>query len=263
MNKKTALAALFVLILCFAIAQQVQAQDITDYQPGVSEGNIFKYDMVFYWSSTNPTATTPTSWVNANATEYYHATIKLVTGTTVTIDTLWRFLNGTETTNTELTDVAIGAGGSILVYATNLAAGMQLYPSSTSITDRIDETITRSYPQGARETNHIEENKTNVENQVYSYINLYFDKQTGVMVEVYTEDVYTSMPDQKFSRTAKIKESSLWTVSGSSSNGNSDGTTPPPTQWPMEIIYVITIVVVAVVVAASILLVRKRKAKKR
>src|SRR3989337_1511222 len=141
MNKKTALAALSVLILCFALAQQVQAQE---YQAGVSEGNTFKYNMPFYWSPTNQTATAQTEWINANATEYYQATIQLVTGTTVTIDTVWRFLNGTEITNTELTDVAIGAGGSILVYAANLAAGVQLYPSSPSITDRIDETITRS-----------------------------------------------------------------------------------------------------------------------
>src|SRR3989304_9474015 len=98
---KTALAALSVLILCFAIVQQVQAQDTTQYQVGVSEGNTFKYDMAFYWSSTNQTATVPTSWANANATEYYQATIQLVTGTTVTIDTVWHFLNGTEITNTE------------------------------------------------------------------------------------------------------------------------------------------------------------------
>src|SRR3990170_5526695 len=127
MNKRTALAALSVLILCFAIAQQVQAQE---YQAGVSEGNTFKYDMTFYWSSTNPTATAPASWANANATEYYQATIQLVTGTTVTIDTVWRFLNGTEITNTERVDVVIGTGGSILVYAANLGAGVQLYPGS-------------------------------------------------------------------------------------------------------------------------------------
>ncbi len=262
MNKKTALAALSVLVLCFAIAQQVQAQDTTEYQVGVSEGNTFKYDLAFYWSSTNLTATAPASWANANATEYYQATIQLITGTTVTIDTVWHFLNGTEVTNTEIIDVVIGAGRSILVYAANLAAGVQLYPRSSYVTDRINETVARSYSQGSRETNHIEVNRTDIENEVYSYFNLYFDKQTGIMVEAYTEDVYTSMPDQTFARSEKIKESSLWTVSGSSSNGNSDGT-PPSTQWPMEIIYVIVIVVVAVVVAASLLLVRKRRTKKR
>jgi len=261
MNKRTALAALSVLVLCFAFAQQVQAQDTTEHQVGVSGGDTFKYDMAFYWSSTNPTATAPTSWTNANATEYYQATIQLITGTTVTIDTVWRFLNGTEVTNTEQTDVVIGVGGSILLYAANLTAGVQLYPLSSYITDRINETIARSYSQGSRETNHIEVKKTDVENEVYSYINLYFDKQTGIMVEVYTEDVYTSMPDQTFSRTAKLKESSLWTASGSSSDGNSDGKTLPPTSWPMELIYVIIISVVIVAIVASLLLLRKRKTK--
>src|SRR3990170_8150108 len=191
MNKRTALAALSVLVLCFAFAQQVQAQD---FHVGVSEGNTFKYDMAFYWSSTNQTATAPISWVNANATEYYQTTIQTVAATTVVINTFWHYLNGTEINGTELVDVVTGNGGSILVYAANLAAGMLLYPGSLSITDRIDETITR----GTRETNHIEVNKTGVENEVYSYINLFFDKQTGIMGEVYTEDVYSSMPDQTF-----------------------------------------------------------------
>src|SRR3989304_5709249 len=114
MNKKTVLAALSVLVLCFAFAQQVQAQE---YQVGVSQGNTFKYDMTFYWNSTNPNAVVPASWANANGTEYFQATIKVITGTTVTIDTVWRFLNGTEISNTELVDVGIGVGGSILVYA--------------------------------------------------------------------------------------------------------------------------------------------------
>ena len=262
MNKKTALAALSVLVLCFAIAQQVQAQDTTEYQVGVSEGNTFKYDMTFYWSSTNSTATAPTSWANANATEYYQASIQLITGTTVTIDTVWRFLNGTEIRETEIAEVVTGIGESILVYAANLSAGVQLYPRSPYIPDRINETVSRSYPQGSRDTNHIEVRKTDVANEVYSYMNLYFDRQTGIMVEIYTEAVYTSMPDQTFSRTAKIKESSLWTVSGSSSNGNNDGNTPPPTTGLSTELIIIIIVVVAVVVAASLVLLKKRRTKK-
>ena len=262
MNKKTALAALSVLVLCFAIAQQVQAQDTTEYQVGVSEGNTFKYDMVFYWSSTNPNATVPASWANANATEYYQATIQSIMGTTVTIDTVWRLLDGTEINDTELSEVVTGMGGSILVYTANLAAGVLLYPRSTYITDRINETIARSYSQGTRETNHLEANKTDAENEVYSYVDLYFDKQTGIMVEVYTEDVYTSMPEQTFSRNAKLKESSLWTVSGSSSDGNSDGNNSPSSWLSTELIVVITVVVI-VAVAASLLLLRKSKTKKR
>jgi hypothetical protein len=262
--KKTVLAALSVLVLCFAIAQQVQAQNTTEYQVGVSEGDTFKYDLTFYWSSTDPNATAPASWANANATEYYQATIQLISGTTVNIGTVWRFLNGTEISETEIAEVATGLGGSILVYAANLSAGEQLYSRSIDITDKIDETLTLSYSQGSRETNHVEVTKTDVENEALNYLDLYFDKQTGIMVDVYTSVIYTNLPNQTFARMAKIKESSLWNASGFSLDRNSDGYKQPPTQSPpMEFVYVIIIAVVIVVVAASLLLLRKRKTKKR
>jgi hypothetical protein len=263
-NKKTVLAALSVLILCFAIAQQVQAQDTTEYQVGVSEGDTFKYDLSFYWSSTDPNATAPASWADANATDYYQVTIQRVSGTTVEMDTVWSFLNGTEISGTEIAEVASGLGESILVYAANLSAGEQLYPRSSDITDKIGETVALSYSQGSRETNHVEVTKTDVENEVLNYLDLYFDKQTGMMVEVYTDVVYTNLPDQTFSRMAKIKESSLWDASGFSLDRNSDHNIQPPTQSPpMELVYVIISAVVIVTVAASLLLLRKRKPKKR
>jgi hypothetical protein len=264
MAKKLALSAFLLMLLCVTIVGQASAQ--AQVQAGVSEGNTFKYSVKYFWSSTNQDATPPADWVEANTTEWYQATITTVTGTTVSINTVQHFLSGNETTKSELIDVGTGLGGSVLVYAANLNAGNYLYPSRTDLPWIINETVPRSYGAVARDTNHIQVRMTDVEDYVYRYTSLYFDKQTGVLVEALFEDVLSKTPDQTYSRTVKITESNVWAVSGGPTNGNGngggnggDGATP--TGLPLEWVVGIIVVVVVVAVAASVLLLRKRKKK--
>jgi hypothetical protein len=251
-----------MLLLCLAVVAQVSAQ--TQATVGVSQGNIFKYDTKGYWTSTNASATVPASWAELNQTEWYQATISSVTGTTVSIKTVQHFFNGTEIPQDQLIDVGIGVGGSLLVYASNLQFGDKLYPSS-SLPWTINETVQRTYGSGERATNHIEVRMNNLEDYVYRYTSLYFDRSTGILVDAYFEDVLTQTPDQTFSRTIKITESNVWTVPGTPSDGNggNGGGGGPPWQLPLEWLVGIVVVVVVVVAAASLLVMRRRKKKYR
>jgi len=263
MNRKLAISKLLVALLCLAFVGQVLAQT-AQVAPGVSPGNVFKYKVTYFWNSTNSADVVPANWVEANTTEYYQATIKEVTGSTVTLTTVQHFLNGTDVPKDELIDVGNSLGGSLLIYAANLVKGSYLYPVATYLPWIINDTVPRSYGSGVRDTNWITVRMTDVENYVYRYTSLYFDKATGVLVDAYFEDVFSNMPNQKFGRSIVITESSLWTVSGSPSDGGGGGGGNQAPGLSTEVLIVGAIVIVAVVViVAGVLLLRKRNKKNR
>lgn len=179
---------------------------------GVSPGNVFKYDITYYWSSTNPVDVVPAYLVAQNQTDYFQITVETVTSTTVVIQTLWQFQNGTAVNGTDVAEVSSGATGSIYVYAANLTAGGFLFPSATDLPWRINSTEFRSYPSGFREINRIAVNNTDIEGVVYSYMDLYFDKQTGIVVEFTLTNVNTATPNQKVVQHFMLKESNAWVV---------------------------------------------------
>ncbi|MFB3889994.1 MAG: hypothetical protein ACE14S_10925 [Candidatus Bathyarchaeia archaeon] len=178
---------------------------------GVTAGDMFTYDLTFGWESTIPGQAPPAYLVEQNQTDYYQVRISNVMTTTVELITIWRFKNGTEVAGAEQVELSTGMGNSILVYAANLSAGGKLYPNS-DLPWVINETVPRLYQKEFREANHIVVNNTGVEGEVYSYISLFFDRQTGVVVESTVIDVYTANPSQTFTRHVVIKDSTAWAI---------------------------------------------------
>ena len=86
MHKKT-LSVIILFTLCLAIIAQVSAQT-PQVTIGVKENDTFKFQAKYYWNSTNLNDTVPIGFVEQNTTEYLQATIKFVTGNTVTITVL-------------------------------------------------------------------------------------------------------------------------------------------------------------------------------
>jgi hypothetical protein len=209
MNKKLAVPTFFLFILCFAAVGNASAQTSL---VGVSPGNTFKYNLTFYWNSTNPADVVPAYLVEQNQTDYLQLTVETTTGTTVVTQAVWQLLNGTASNSTDVAEVSSGATGSIYVYAANLTAGGLLFPLSEEMPYRINDTSFRSYPSGFRETNHIAVNNTNIEGEVYSYMDLYFDKQTGIVVEYTLTGVSSSTPNQTVVQHFVLKDSNAWVV---------------------------------------------------
>ena len=111
-----------------------------------------------------------------------------------------------------MSEVGSGSTGSIYAYAANLNASGLLFPSSSSLSYRINDTTIRSYPSGFRETNHIAVNSTGIEGIVYSYMSLYFDKQTGIIVEYTLTEVNSATPTQTITQHLVLRESNAWVV---------------------------------------------------
>lgn len=122
--------------------------------------------------------------------------VQSVIGTNVTGQTTWHFKNGSETISNDWVDIDTGDGGNLTtaIVAANLNAGNTLYTSGSYSTWIINETIVKMYPSGvARDTNHI---NITMEETIpgYGHYNLsqnyYWDRQTGVVVEMNTTYYY-------------------------------------------------------------------------
>jgi hypothetical protein len=210
MNKRLVASSAFILMLLgFPIVGSVFAQ--TQALPGVSVGDKFIYDSTCSWNSTNPADVVP-AYLIAQNQSVLQITVQQVTGSTAMLELFLTYKNGTQQNSTETDEVSSGITGTVLLYAANLSAGSLLFPGATDLPYIINGTSFREYSGSFRETNHIEVNNTGIEGQVYSYMNLYFDKQTGVLVEYYLTSVYTAAPNQTITQHLVIKDNSVWAI---------------------------------------------------
>jgi hypothetical protein len=208
-----------IIILAFVIFLGSQSNQIV---PGVKAGDVFIYDVKGFWSSNDPNATLPEAFLQLNMTEWYQITVTGVSDAEVSINTTWRFNNGTELKGTGNVNVETGINyptqGFWAIYAANLRAGDQVRPNGPD-RSTINETITREYGAGStRETNRVslvlqyyDADDPTFSTTWTEYINTHFDRQTGMLVEFRDISVY-SKPQMTLTILWKIKDSNVWAV---------------------------------------------------
>jgi hypothetical protein len=215
MDKGKIILAFLLIALLFAIGKPAAASVRT---PGVSVGDTFTYSNVsFNWYSNDPSATPPTEWEGLNGTAWFRGTVGNVVGTNVTSSSLSHYNNGTERTQNGWLDVDTGDGVnmSLIFVSANLNAGDFIYSSGIYSTWYINETISRTYPGGPRDTNHI--NVTmEASSPPYAYIylstNFYWDRATGVLTKVSITSNETTTYTTNWSVTFELTGSNKWTV---------------------------------------------------
>ncbi len=250
MNIQRALAISLFVLLCFGLVGQILAQTRV---PGVKEGDYFTYTLASHWSSDDPNATVPTTLLDINNTLWYKFAVSGVSGPNVTATDTWHFVNGTEqnflvSQNVETGDTYFMNAFQTVVGA-NLSVGDLLHPLGSDMIT-INQTITRNYASGARDTNLVilsfTNSTTGTENVTFS-----FDKATGMMVELQDNSEYIN-PIESSSVSWTLKETSVWTVSG------------PFSSLPLPLLLaIIAIVVITVVALSAVLLYRRRKKPKK
>jgi len=199
---------LTLLLLAFA-AKPAQAQRT----PGVQAGDWYFYDNVQTKFETNDPTATPPSWLQEiNHTTSYNMSITSINNTSIKLHCVEHFNNGTENAFDDHLDIDTGETqkSMLMIIAANLQPNDTLYTSDFYSTWKINETIDRTYNGTIRQTNHI--NYTLAIN--LTYVNLYWDKQTGVLVEIHetvitekTEN-YTTTIEISF----KLTDSNIWIV---------------------------------------------------
>ena len=182
---------------------------------GVSVGDWFKYgDITGSWSSNDPNATLPLR--ELNETEWMLLSVEDVSGTNITFQSIIHFTNGTEKTEGGYVDIDAGDGNmTLMAISANLNANDTIYSSPGYSTQKINETIVRTYPDGIRDTNYW--NITGEYNVTgfYQYIsqNWYWDRASGIFVEMAQE--YASQTENyttTWSVQLRITESNVWVI---------------------------------------------------
>jgi hypothetical protein len=205
------------LILTFLLLALVWSASAQARTAGVAVSSTFKYGVTVSWSSNDPSATPLSSLEDANATQWIQLAVTDVSGTNVTEQLTTNYKNGTDITNDGWVDVDTG-GGNLTIYfiSADLSPGDSIYTTvSPYNTWTINETVSRTYASGARDTNHV--NVTTASTSSLGNIsianNLYWDKSTGVLVELSAaESNQTGAYLTTWSEDLQISDSNVWTV---------------------------------------------------
>jgi hypothetical protein len=248
MVNRGAAAAFLLALLCFSTAELVLAQTAP---VGVSKGNTFTYDVKGLWSSSNSSLSVGQNMLQLNETEYFKVTITDVNGSDVFMHTVWAFKNGTDFEIDSQINVATGIYNYYFwaVFPSNLDVGDRIHPyGPDQIT--VNGTSTSYYNNTGRETNRFlvtgEFASTDNSSRTYNdYMTVHFDKQTGMLVELYDYKTYTN-PAYSETTIWKITDTNAFTDSG----------------FPTTILIVVIIVAGALVTLIA-LIARKKRPRRR
>jgi hypothetical protein len=169
----TALSIISILFLTVVGTTFAQTATV-----GVSKGETFDYTYSFVWSSTNPSATPPSEYVEFNNTQTIQMKITDVSGTQINLQCIKHFKDGTQNVESGYINVDSGAievPYGYLIISANLSINQKMYPSGGHQT--ITGTSLRSYSSGQRETNSYISESTSEKTEIN------FDKLKGIAVD--------------------------------------------------------------------------------
>ena len=259
MKTRLYITIIMISLLLLGVIRAASAQDIV---AGVAPGNEFTYSVTAAYSSNDPNAKMPDNLIDIQATDYYKVTIGNVSGPEIGLHTKWQFTNGTTvetngSVNIETTDTV---GGFWAILPANLTAGDRIHPHYGPDQSTINETVIWTYTNYTRETNHLVldsayQNKDNPQSTYTEHLDTYFDKQTGMLVQLSDVSNYVN-PTFTTTITWKLIEQNVWTYS-------SPGSFPPEPLLSLPVIIAIVVIVAIVVVVVGIVVSNKRRNERR
>lgn len=224
-SKKIYIAILLLVVLVAASAAIVYySGSVAAPKPvtvGVHVGDTFIYSMKGTASLTGLDAVVPEYFYQYNNTDYYKITIADVNTTNVSLNSEWRFVNGTIVNEAQTIDLSNGAKtnqyGFWALYAANLNVGDTLRPNGFD-GQIVNKTDTQTYASSTRDRNFFEVANEfwNVNDPThntlrYDYMSVYFDKQTGMLQTLTNIQSYNN-PQMTLAITWQLVDSTVWQV---------------------------------------------------
>jgi hypothetical protein len=220
-NSYIALTLIILLVAAVAAAAYVAWPRAKVATVGVHVGDTFTYSIIGTVSFDSPEATITPGFEAYNQTDYYKVTITGITGTNVTLQTAWRFLNGSETDGLQTIDLSTGQesvqNGFWAIYSANLNVGDLLRPSGFD-KQTVNVTDTKTYADSTRAINFwfIESQFEDTNDPTHSTLRddltrVYFDKQTGMLETLNWITAYNN-PLKTEAITWKLVSCSVWNV---------------------------------------------------
>ncbi len=171
-------AILCVMLLVFAGFGQ--AQPISS---GVRGGMSFFYYVTSYWTSADTYASIPLDFIVVNQTSCIEIKIGAVNTTSVETVTICYYIDGATDFERGSTNLYTGVGsGFVGIIGANLKEGDRVHPDGEDTLKILDTTL-RNYDSGIRATNHVRIIDNNPTDGYKATRDLYFDKETGILVE--------------------------------------------------------------------------------
>ena len=224
-SKKIYIAIFLLVVLvvaAFALIYYTQeAASVINVVPGVHVGDTFSYSLQGICQLIGLDAVQPPGFSEYNATDQYKITITAVNGTSVSLDSEWKFTNGTIISDTQTIDLSNGAqtnqNGFWAIYSSNLNQNNPLRPKGY---DRliVNSTDTKQYADSARVRNFwsIDNSFFDTTDPTQStwrleHTSVYFDKQTG-MLDTLTDIQEYNNPQMRLVVIWKLASTSVWSV---------------------------------------------------
>lgn len=235
MKRESSVVIFLILLYCFASAKTTSAKT---WEPGVSKGDFFYYEIYGVFTSSNSDAIIDVSPFERNNTDWLRIDINGVNGSIIHQLYTVQFKNGTQTVFAKQTDIDPRNHNS---YDFTPDTGIPICPASLDVGDRlptvqltVNKTFTKPYPNGGRETNQISWNVP--DDSGYCL----FDRKTGMLIELNRVHTFVNLnTGETVNKTdvVRMTRSSLWEVSASQAK----------IVLPLFIIYVLLIVIVVAV----------------
>ena len=213
---------LLVVLIAASVAAIMAMQPSNKLVVGVHVGDTFTYEIRGFSNLSSIGAVETAGFAHLNDTDYYKVSITKVNGTSVSLDTVWRFKDGTQTTGQQTIDLSNGLktddkNGFWAIYAGNLKVGDKLRPTSAD-TVVVNASDTMDYADSSRVRNYM---SIGGESQLatdptkstlrYDSILVYFDKQTGMLESMIWITDYNN-PLMREVTTWTLVDTSVWAV---------------------------------------------------
>jgi len=208
-NGKLPVVTLLLCLSCFAYTKAASSRT---WAPGVSKGDFFYYEMYGVYTSSKANATIKVPPFEHNNTDWVRIDIIGVSGSIVYQVYTLHFKNGTESKFDLQTDLTPSSAGSfnptktgVPLCAANLGVGDPL----PTVQFTLNETLIRTYPSGERETNLVSWDSPE------DWGRCYFDKKTGILVELYRVHKFTNRVTGEAIEKAdhvELTRSNLWEI---------------------------------------------------
>jgi hypothetical protein len=263
MKNKVFVAMLLVCALTSATVYGAWAQ--AESMLGVKAGDNFTYSFEVFWSSTDPNKLVPQEFSDMNQTLSIHFNVTDVGSTIAYVNITILTRDGNHVDEPGFIEVMSGrwVGAPLFIIGANLTVGDKAYnqsdPAAVSAgvaaeSFTITETVTLTYLGTSREVNHYYNSTTDANGTVIT--DAYYDRATGVLLEMTTSQSLAVNVDETYSKHWKITQFN--SAETTPPNGGGTGGTNS-FDWSSLIVPAVIVAVFVVVVVVALLVMRRRK----
>jgi hypothetical protein len=189
---------------------KVTVMPMIERKVGVKVGDYVQYETVFKWLGTTPM---PPAFEQMTNIDWVMINVTGVSGSIIYFDGTVHFKNGTKVVthgiSWDINPTYVYPIGPFWFIGANLNAGDLIYPYS-QWKAVINETVTRTYARAPRDANHF--TGTTTQYDAKCILNCYWDKESGILVEHYSEITSTSssVVSTAWSIYLMVKRTNIW-----------------------------------------------------